>query len=187
MSELMECLLLLDDDEVFSQILQRQLTPYYEKVVTAVTLDEARQCMREQKFSHALIDMSLQDATGLSLIEELRLEHEPIRVVVLTGYASIATTVQAMRLGACNYLEKPASLSQIVQVLSDAEEMAVTVEGESSFETMSLKRREWEHIQRSLSENDGNVSATARALGMHRRTLQRKLARKPYKDTVQPE
>lgn len=178
--------LLLDDDEVFSQILQRQLSAYCDEVVAATTLEQAREQMQSGKFSHALIDMNLQQATGLSLIEELCLQHDPIRVVVLTGYASIATTVQAMRLGANNYLEKPATLAQILQALFDDDKDDLVVEEGDGFETMSLKRREWEHIQRCMDEHDGNVSATARALGMHRRTLQRKLAKKPCKKPTQP-
>lgn len=178
--------LLLDDDEVFSQILQRQLSVYCDEVVTATTLEQARALMQLGKFSHALIDMNLHQATGLGLIEELCLQHEPIRAVVLTGYASIATAVQAMRLGASNYLEKPATLAQILRTLFDDDKDDLAAEESEAFETMSLKRREWEHIQRCMDEHGGNVSATARALGMHRRTLQRKLAKKPCKKTTQP-
>lgn len=177
--------LLLDDDQVFAQILQRQLSMHCEEVVIASTLEQARAVLQQGKFSHALLDMNLQHETGLSLIEELCSEHQSIRVVVLTGYASIATTVQAMRLGASNYLEKPATLRQIVQALFE-DQPVLTQDAGEGFDTMSLKRREWEHIQRSLEEHNGNISATARALGMHRRTLQRKLTKKPCKKVTQP-
>lgn len=186
MSDQVVRVLLLDDDEVFSQILQRQLSAYCDEVVTATTLEQAREQMQSAQFSHALIDMNLQQATGLRLIEKLCRQHDPIRVVVLTGYASIATTVQAMRLGASNYLEKPATLIQILQALFGDEQAERADEDGDGFETMSLKRREWEHIQRSMEEHDGNISATARALGMHRRTLQRKLAKKPCKKPTHP-
>ena len=99
---------------------------------------------------------------------------------MLTGYASIATTVQAIKLGADNYLAKPADAAAVLRALEeDAEGMDTQPEIADGFQTMSVSRLEWEHIQRVLNEHEGNVSATARALNMHRRTLQRKLAKKP--------
>jgi two-component system response regulator RegA len=98
---------------------------------------------------------------------------------VLTGYASIATTVDAIKLGATQYLAKPADVDSILKALSATD---VVIEDEVSAGPMSVDRLEWEHIQRVLAENDGNISATARALKMHRRTLQRKLAKRPVKE-----
>jgi len=100
--------------------------------------------------------------------------------LVLTGYASIATTVQAIKLGADNYLAKPADSAAILRALDeDAAEPDLTEPDAQEFQPMSVSRLEWEHIQRVLNEHEGNVSATARALNMHRRTLQRKLAKRP--------
>ncbi len=176
-------LLLVDDDEMFCQILARQLSPYFPLIKSVNTLTDAYRICEENPLTHALVDMNLNKETGLSLIPVLRKTHPGIQIVILTGHPSIAITVQAMRLGADNYSEKPAELTQIIQSLISTPSLteehcqADTLE----FETMSLKRREWEHIQRSLQENVGNISATARALGMHRRTLQRKLNKKPHR------
>jgi two-component system response regulator RegA len=99
-------------------------------------------------------------------------------IVVLTGYASIATAVEAVKRGAANYLAKPAKADEVVQALS-GEESAMPLP--EDYAPMSVERLEWEHIQKVLAEHDGNISATARSLGMHRRTLQRKLAKKPVR------
>jgi len=100
--------------------------------------------------------------------------------LILTGYASIATTVQAIKLGADNYLAKPADSAAVLRALDDDSGSVASNDDEASdFQPMSVSRLEWEHIQRVLNEHEGNVSATARALNMHRRTLQRKLAKRP--------
>ena len=103
-----------------------------------------------------------------------------MRILVLTGYASIATAVEAIKLGADNYLAKPADTDEILAAMfADFKKGNSNSDEEPKLETMSVRRLEWEHIQRVLMENDGNVSATARQLNMHRRTLQRKLQKKP--------
>ena len=99
-------------------------------------------------------------------------------LVVLTGYSSIATAVEATKLGATNYLCKPAGIDEVLAAFVDPES---GLEVEVPSDPISVERLEWEHIQRVLNDNDGNISATARALGMHRRTLQRKLQKRPVR------
>jgi two-component system response regulator RegA len=119
------------------------------------------------------------DGSGLTLVEQLRRISPAMRIVVLTGFASVATAVEAIKLGAIHYLPKPTDADDIVAAFDrDAGDAAVAVKNRP----LSVERLEWEHIHKVLAENDGNVSATARALGMHRRTLQRKLGKKPGRD-----
>ena len=124
-----------------------------------------------------VLDLNLAGTSGLSLIPHLLAASPDCRIVVLTGYASIATAVDAIKLGATQYLAKPVEIEAILAAFGDdaAPDLAVPDE------PLSVDRLEWEHIQRVLAENDGNISATARALKMHRRTLQRKLAKRPVK------
>jgi two-component system response regulator RegA len=112
------------------------------------------------------------------ILQQLRLIQPNIQTVILTGYSSIATAVEAIKLGAMNYLIKPASADDIV---SSFEQVKGSVEAEVQEVPPSVNRLEWEHIQRVLKENNGNISGTARNLGMHRRTLQRKLLKRPVK------
>ncbi|KZZ47862.1 hypothetical protein A3759_28850 [Thalassolituus sp. HI0120] len=118
------------------------------------------------------LDLRLEQDSGLQLIQPLKQRLPDVRIVMLTGYASIPTAVEAVKLGAHNYLHKPATLQELMNAFSDNPQ---TQEVEQTPEVMSVDRMEWEHIQRVLNENNGNISATARALNMHRRTLQRKL------------
>jgi len=112
------------------------------------------------------------------ILKQLRLLQPNIQVVILTGYSSIATAVEAIKLGAIDYLTKPASADDIVAVF---EQVEGNVEAQVQELPPSVNRLEWEHIQRVLKENNGNISGTARDLGMHRRTLQRKLLKRPVK------
>ena len=116
------------------------------------------------------------------LIEPLRREYPRMRIVVLTGYASIATAVKAIKLGADDYLAKPVTAAAVAAVLERGARTKSGDERTAAHEPMSPRRLEWEHIQRVLAEHDGNISATARTLRMHRRTLQRKLLKRPTKD-----
>ncbi len=122
----------------------------------------------------ALIDLKLGSQSGLDLIAPLRRAHPHMRIVLITGYASVATAVEAIKRGADNYLPKPATVDMILKALSDQPW------SETEPRSMTpLSRLEWEHIHQALSESKGNVSAAARLLGMHRRSLQRKLAKRP--------
>lgn len=175
-------LLLVDDDTVFLTILKQSLQHQHLEARSVSTPQEAIEQMRLHGFSHALVDLNLDGQSGLNLVPALLAENPKCRIVVLTGYASITTAVEAMRLGAHDYLCKPASVEQILQALrsrSIAETASIEPMSEPEFEPMSVRRLEWEHIQKVLMENNGNISATAQALNMHRRTLQRKLQKHP--------
>ena len=169
-------MLIIEDDEVFAKVLSRSLTSKGLSVESFHSITEARSNHKNRNPDYIILDLFLDDDSGLSLLPELRQFHPNCKVLVLTGYASIATTVQAIKLGADNYLPKPANVTQILQALQYEEsKQEATIEAEP----LSVERLEWEHIQTVLARHEGNVSATARALGMHRRTLQRKLAKKP--------
>jgi two-component system response regulator RegA len=168
-------ILILDDDAVFASTLMSSLLRRGVESVHAGSVDQARLML--DGITDAVVDLNLGAVSGLSFISELRDNLPLANILVLTGYASIASTVQAIKLGADNYLAKPADTSAILKAL---DQDAAESDAQSEFaEVMSVPRMEWEHIQRVLAENEGNVSATARALNMHRRTLQRKLFKKP--------
>lgn len=171
----MNRLLLVDDDQNFLYMLARVLTRRGFSVVTAASADEAQRHLAEAVPDYAVVDMKLEQTSGLDLLGPLRATNERMRIIVLTGYASIATTVEAIKRGADNYLAKPLDLEKLLAAL--ANEAATAAVGPP--EPMSLRRLQWEHIQRVLDEHGGNISSAARALGMHRRTLQRKLHKKP--------
>ncbi len=172
-------LLYLEDDEQLAALTSRALRKREFDVVHFTSLVSAQSHPNLAQFTHALLDLKLDDGHALSFISELLEFNEEMRVVVLTGYSSIATAVQAIKLGAVNYLAKPSSVAQIVSAFEADESCQVGDELESG--DLSLKRLEWEAIQQALAENNGNISATARQLNMHRRTLQRKLSKKPVK------
>lgn len=172
-------LLLVDDDEVLGGMLSRAL----HKRGFAVT------AVRDQRGAvaaalagapqYAVLDLRLPDGSGLALVKRL-LELRPgLRIVLLTGYPSIATAIEAVKLGARYCLAKPATADEIVEALHhEAGRVTIPV----ADKRLSVGRLEWEHINRVLSEQAGNISATARALSMHRRTLQRKLGKHPVRE-----
>jgi two-component system response regulator RegA len=170
-------ILVVDDDPVFSETLARALSRRGQKVTVAMD-GEAALAPQEKSFDAAVLDLRLSTDSGLRLITPLIAAHPGIRILLLTGYASIATAVEAIKLGAVHYLPKPAGVDDILQALGRCEG---DPDAPAPEEPMSVDRLEWEHIQKVLAENDGNLSATARALKMHRRTLQRKLAKRPAK------
>lgn len=170
-------LLMVEDDEVFASVTGRALGRRGFSVVIANTLEQAYRIINEQEFDYAIIDLNLAGQSSLELIPPLRERFSQARLLMLTGYASIATAVEAIKLGADNYLAKPADIDEILAALDDGH--AGTHADIPFQEPMSVRRLEWEHIQKVLMENDGNISETARQLKMHRRTLQRKLQKKP--------
>jgi two-component system response regulator RegA len=173
--------LVIDDDEVFAGVLARGLTRRGYTVFQAHNAQEAIKLANEHRFELMTVDLHLGGDSGLNLVAPLRDLQPDSRMLVLTGYASIATAVQAVKDGADNYLAKPANVETILNALkveASAEQAEAAIENPS---LLSVARLEWEHIQRALAENGGNISATARALNMHRRTLQRKLAKRPVK------
>jgi len=170
--------LILDDNDVFAATLARSLTRRGFQAALAHTGEQALALAAASPFDYVTIDLQLQQDSGLQWIAPLRRQLPQARLLVLTGYASIATTVQAIKAGADNYLAKPANLDSILSAL--AHKVADSDDAGSRHSApLSVERLEWEHIQRVLSEHQGNISATARALNMHRRTLQRKLSKRP--------
>jgi len=171
-------LLLVDDDASLCEVLARGLTARGLDVSIALTAEETKKLIAENVPQYAVIDLKLPDGYGLKLISTLMALDRSIRIVVLTAYGSIPTAVEAIKLGATYYLAKPANIDDILNGFQrNAGDDSVPVNGK----TMSLSRLEWEYIQRVLHQHHGNIAATARALSMHRRTLQRKIAKYPVR------
>ncbi|MEI2645686.1 MAG: response regulator transcription factor [Candidatus Competibacter sp.] len=169
-------LLLVDDDPVFCRALGLALGRRGFAVTVAHDGAGALRQARFESPDYAVVDLNLDGDSGLRLIPSLLALDPAIRIVVLTGYASLATAVDAIKLGAINYLAKPADADEVLAALTALSGDPTTP---ISHRPLSVNRLEWEHIQRVLRDNDGNISVTARQLGMHRRTLQRKLAKRP--------
>ena len=171
--------LVLDDDEVFSTTLARSLGRRGFETTVAHTGEQALRAAALTAFDFVTIDLHLENDSGLQWIGPLRKALPQAAMLVLTGYASIATTVQAIKLGADDYLAKPANVDSILSALKASLETEGIIDAAGPPVPLTVDRLEWEHIQRVLAEHDGNISSTARALNMHRRTLQRKLGKKP--------
>lgn len=174
----MACLLLIDDDEVFLQSLARSLQRKGETVLTAGTAQQALGLLAVQDVDRAVLDLNLAGESGMQLLPQLLQQQPELRVIMLTAYASVVTAVEAIKRGALNYLCKPVTAADVLAAFNEEETIPAPPEGDA-LEAVSLDRLEWEHIQRLLVEHQGNISATARALNMHRRTLQRKLQKRP--------
>ena len=171
-------LLLVDDDDVHAAALGRALAGRGFDIRTARTVGEALVVAACSPPEYAIVDLRLPDGSGLKLVSKLLALDGETRVVVLTGHGSIPTAVEAIKLGAIHYLTKPATVDDLVAAFGrDAGDDDLPV----SDKPMSVSRVEWEHIHHVLRGHHGNVSATARALSMHRRTLQRKLAKHPVR------
>ena len=169
-------LLLVDDDDTFCQVLSAALERRGFAVRVAHNVAEGLAAAESDAPEFAVIDLKMPGPSGLELVKKLKALDTHTRIVVLTGFASVATAVEAIKLGATHYLAKPADADEIVAAFSrDSGNDAVPVETKP----LPLSRLEWEHIQKVLTECGGNISETARRLGMHRRTLQRKLAKRP--------
>lgn len=172
------CVLLVDDDPTLLRVLSAAMARRGFEVIAVSDAEAAVQALQQSSPDFAVVDLNLPGQSGLTLLPTLVEYDADMRIVVLTGYASVATTVEAMKLGATHYLAKPADADEIVAALfRDQGDPDVA----PSHTPLSLKRLEWEYIQRALAENEGNVSATARQLGLHLRTLQRKLQKRPVR------
>lgn len=169
-------ILVIDDDPAFNRVLTRALSQRGFAVFGATDPESALALAGQHEPEYVVLDLNIDGSSGLRLIEPLLQANPDCRILVLTGYASIATAVDAIKLGAAQYLAKPAGVDDILAAFEQREPNPAQHAPEH---TMSVRRLTWEHIQRVLAEHDGNVSATARALDMHRRTLQRMLAKKP--------
>jgi two-component system response regulator RegA len=171
-------LLLVDDDTNFRERLQRALVARGAEVVAVASAREASGAARTGGFDGAIVDLRLPGESGLDLVAELHGLKPGLPIVVLTGFGSIATALEAVRLGARDYLTKPADPDRILSALRSEVAFAASP-AEAPPEIPSLDRVEWEHIQRVLTEAGGNISQAARLLGIDRRSLQRKLAKHP--------
>lgn len=169
--------LVIDDDPVFCQVLVRALVRRGFFARCANDSASALAAMSAEPAQWVVLDLNIAGESGLALIGQLLQSVPHCRIVVLTGYASIATAVEAIKLGAHQYLAKPADVDTILAAFNS--EVSKASSPLPIAAPMSVARLEWEHIQRVLQEHGGNISATARALNMHRRTLQRKLGKKP--------
>jgi two-component system response regulator RegA len=171
-------LIVVDDDDTFRSQLLRALTRRGFAARGASNADEALALARDESPEMAVVDLRMPGASGLDLVRELKAIDPTTTIVVLTGYGSIATAVEAMRLGAAHYLSKPADVDDILAAFRGESRHN---EPEDEHEVPSLARVEWEHIQRVLSDCQGNISHAARLLGVHRRSLQRKLSKYPVR------
>jgi two-component system response regulator RegA len=172
-------LLIVDDDETFAHILGKALRRRGYAVITATTASDALALCLQHQPQQAVVDLKLETESGLNVLPRLKQVNPNIQMLILTGYSSISTAVEAIKMGAVNYLCKPAGVEDI---LAAFEKTAPNPDIDIKETPPSVDRLEWEHIQKVLTENNGNISATARSLGMHRRTLQRKLLKRPVKD-----
>ncbi|MBB3102046.1 response regulator transcription factor [Azomonas macrocytogenes] len=171
-------ILLVDDDATFTRVMARAMGRRGLRVNVAGSAEEGLAMAREEMPDYAVLDLKMEGDSGLVLLPKL-LELDPeMRVLILTGYSSIATAVEAIKRGARNYLCKPADADDVLAALLSEHADLDSLVPENP---MSVDRLQWEHIQRVLAEHNGNISATARALGMHRRTLQRKLQKRPVR------
>jgi two-component system response regulator RegA len=168
-------LLLVDDDITFCKVLKAALEKRGFCVGVAHSVEQAVPLAEANPPEFAVVDLKMAGATGLVLVRRLHELDQNTRIVVLTGYASISTAVEAIKLGATQYLAKPANADEIVAAFNHSPDGNVALRAQPT----QIGNLEWDHIQRVLHEHDNNISATARALNMHRRTLQRKLTKPP--------
>jgi two-component system response regulator RegA len=178
-----ESMLIIEDDDTFGATLVRALKRRGFAAHAAKSASSALTQAQATAPARVVLDLNLNGDSGLNLIPRLLELNPACRIVVLTGYASITTAVDAIKLGAVQYLAKPVDLDTLLRAFDHSLEAAEATPEASpaavSAVPMSVDRMEWEHIQRVLHEHMGNISATARALNMHRRTLQRKLLKRP--------
>ena len=173
-------ILVLDDDTAFVSVLQRALVRRGYHVLAAHNVNEALQLARTSLPSHAVVDLKIARESGLDCIAPLLAINPAMNILILTGYASVTTAVSAIKAGASDYAVKPLDADAILAKLGIGD-TTVTTDDTEVTPHLSVKRLAWEHIQQALQQHDGNVSATARALGMHRRTLQRMLLKRPVR------
>lgn len=171
-------LLLVDDDETFRAVLASAMQRRGFVVTEAADVATALTSVEKSAPDYAVIDLKMPGDSGLVLVRRITEMQIKTIVVVLTGYASIATAIEAIKLGATHYLAKPVDTDEILAAFG---RLRGVEEVEIAPNPLTIDRLEYEHIQRILSDNGGNISATARSLNMHRRTLQRKLAKHPSK------
>ncbi len=169
-------LLLVDDDVTYCEVMKSALEKRQFSVSMAHDAIAGISVAQQETPEYAIVDLKMPGPSGLELVKALMDLDQNTRIVVLTGYSSISTAVEAIKLGATHYLSKPASIDEILSAFDRTQGDAQTP---ITDKPPSVARLEWEHIQKVLSECNGNISETARQLNMHRRTLQRKLQKRP--------
>lgn len=167
-----QAILIVEDDEDLRESLERSFMRRKYDVKSAINVNDALQAIKNFHPRFAVIDLKMPGESGLQLVKKLHEFDREMKIVVLTGYASISTTIEAIKLGACYYLAKPANVDDIILAFSGAEKQDL------SKKKTSLKNLEWEYINKTLMEVDFNISKAARILGLHRRTLARKLEKR---------
>jgi two-component system response regulator RegA len=178
-SEEVPLALVVDDDEVFRNRLCRALAKRKWEAEGAGGGEEALKIARDRSPDLVLVDLRMPGMGGLDVVQELRHIDSSITIIVLTGYGSIPTAISAMKKGADHYLSKPADAEQILAVYEKLRSASNDEPGETPTAVPTLARVEWEHMQRVIEDCDGNISQASRLLGIHRRSLQRKLAKYP--------
>lgn len=171
-------MLIIDDDVDYCFALSGAFERRGYEVASAHTEEQATKKINEFEPELVVVDLRLEQSSGLVLIKRLKDKDENTKIVMLTGYASIATAVEAVKLGAIQYIIKPANADEILAAFSNENADTNVMPADKP---LSVKRLEWEHVQKVMLECDGNISEAARQLNMHRRTLQRKLAKHPVK------
>lgn len=171
-------MLIIDDDEIYCSVLSDAFEHRGFDVALACNEQQAIDQIECFEPELAVVDLRLEQSSGLHLIKRLKDKDENTKIIMLTGYASIATAVEAVKLGAIQYITKPANADEILAAFG---QNTPNVDIQPSTQPLSVKRLEWEHMQKVLFECEGNVSEAARRLNMHRRTLQRKLAKRPVR------
>lgn len=170
--------LVIDDDKTFADLLVRALIRQGDQAISTNSANQALAALSLNP-DRIILDLKIGDDSGLRLIKPLMQRYPQAKILLLTGYSSVATAVEAIKLGALHYLCKPAELGDIIHAF---DQTGANENAQVSEHRPSIDRLEWEHIQNILHQQKGNVSATARILGMHRRTLQRKLNKRPVKN-----
>ena len=174
-----QTIVLIDDDQTFREVMARSLSRLAYSTADFDHPEKALDIIAASDSPVVLLDLKLEGDSGLRWIEKIKQVNPQSNLILLTGYASISTAVEAIKLGADDYLAKPITAREILDHINNPSAGQETPINEKP---MSVERLEWEHIQKVLADNGGNISASARALGMHRRTLQRKLAKKPARN-----
>ncbi len=174
-------ILIVDDDDIFRDRVARAFRDRDYDTRTAGNYDEAMAAATEDSPEFAVVDLKMPGRSGLELVRDLKHNDPATAVVVLTGYGSIATALDAVKLGAAHYLQKPADVDDIIMAF-ERDDAPPLEPPPADFRAPSLARAEWEHINRVLSDCGGNISEASRRLGIHRRSLQRKLQKYPPRE-----
>lgn len=169
-------LLLIDDNSDYLEILDKQLTRNGFRVVAVDDFSKAELAISLYAFTHAIVDLNLKNNSGLCLIPKIKEKNPKSKIVVLTGYASFNTSIDAIKLGAMYYLAKPVGIQEILE--SFDKEPNTDLDLANIHQTKDIKLQEWETIHQALKDNNFNISKTAESLGMYRRTLQRKIKKR---------